>query len=227
MKGVRFDLAPGRSLGLLGRIGSGKATLSRLLVRLYDPDAGAVRLGGIDIRETRLVELGHRVGMVTQAVQLFHGTVRDNLTFFDPSIPDEKVLWVIADLGLAKWLVSLSDGLDTVLQAGGGGLSAGEAQLLAFTRVFLEDPGLVILDEASSRLDRTTEALIQNAIDRLVQGRTVVIVAHHLVTVQRVDEIMILQEGRILKHGDREALAGDRSSRFYGLLETGLEEVLT
>ena len=226
LKGLEFELQPGRTLGLLGRTGSGKTTLSRLLVRLYDPDDGAVRLGGVDVREARVAELRRKVGMVTQDVQLFHGTVRDNLTFFDPSISDVEVMQVIDELGLADWLGSLPEGLDTTLQAGGGGLSAGESQLLAFTRVFLGDAGLVILDEASSRLDRSTEILVQNATRRLVQDRTVLIIAHHLVTVQSVDEILILQEGRIVEHGDREELAGDRTSRFYGLLETGLEEVL-
>ena len=105
LKGLRFELEPGRTLGLLGRTGSGKTTISRLLMRLYDPDSGVVRLGGVDIRQARLAELGQRVSMVTQSVQLFHGTVRDNLTFFDPSIADEEVLRVIGELGLSEWFV--------------------------------------------------------------------------------------------------------------------------
>ena len=120
--------------------------------------------------------------MVTQDVQLFHATVRDNLTFFDPSIPDERILAVLEDLELLPWYQSLANGLDTVL-AGSGGLSAGEAQVLAFTRVFLRNPGLVILDEASSRLDPATERLIERAVDRLLADRTGIIIAHRLATV--------------------------------------------
>ena len=200
LEGVGFELAPGRTLGLLGRTGSGKTTLSRLLLRLYDPAGGIVRLGGVDVRRAKVNELRSSVSMVTQDVQLFHGTVRDNLTFFDRSISDGRVLEVANELGLAEWFASMPLGLDTTLQAGGGGFSAGEAQLLAFTRVFLTDARLIVLDEASSRLDRGTEALVQNALRRLEEERTVIIIAHHLVTVQRVDEVMILQGGRVLEH---------------------------
>ena len=121
---------------------------------------------------------------------------------------------------------SLPDGLDTRLETGGSSLSAGQAQLLAFARVFLHDPGLVILDEASSRLDPATEQTIERAMDRLLQNRTAIIVAHRLGTVQRADSIMILDEGRIVEFGDREQLAADASSRFSELLQTGLVEVL-
>jgi ATP-binding cassette subfamily B protein len=120
----------------------------------------------------------------------------------------------------------LPKGLDTVLQAGGKSLSAGEAQLLAFTRVFLKDPGLIILDEASSRLDPATEQLLERAIDRLLEGRTAIIIAHRLATVERADEIIVLEEGRIHERGERLALARDPASHFYRLLQTGLEEVL-
>ena len=127
---------------------------------------------------------------------------------------------------LADWYNSLPDGLDTKLETGGRGLSAGEAQLLAFTRIFLRDPGLVILDEASSRLDPATEQLIERAVDKLLQNRTAIIIAHRLGTVQRADEIMILQDGRTIEHGERLCLAADPESQFYHLLQTGMEEVL-
>ncbi|MGD9405774.1 MAG: ABC transporter ATP-binding protein, partial [Anaerolineae bacterium] len=194
---VSFHLAPGRVLGLLGRTGSGKTTITRLLFRLYDPDSGAVCLNETDLRALPLVALRRRVGLVTQNIQLFHATVRDNLTFFDRSVADGRILGVLRDLGLDAWLHGLPAGLDTVLESGGGGLSAGEAQLLAFARVFLQDPGLVILDEASSRLDPATEALLERAVDRLLQGRTAILIAHRLGTVQRADEILILEAGRV------------------------------
>jgi ATP-binding cassette subfamily B protein len=224
--GIDFRLAPGRILGLLGRTGSGKTTLTRLLFRLYDVDQGVIRLGEEDIRHLPIQELRRSVGMVTQNIQLFHASVRENLTFFDTSIPDEDVLRAIYDLGLGKWYESLPKGLDTELESGGGGLSAGEAQLLAFTRIFLRNPGLIILDEATSRLDPATEHLIELAVDKLVADRTAIIVAHRLGTVQRADDILILEDGQIIEHGERQKLAADPESRFYHLLETGMEEVL-
>jgi ABC-type multidrug transport system fused ATPase/permease subunit len=224
--GVCFRLASGEVLGLLGRTGSGKTTLTRLLLRLYDPAAGIVRLGGRDVRDLPVEALRRAIGVVTQDVQLFRATVRDNLTLFDATIPDDRIVAVLRDLGLGAWLDSLPDGLDTELEAGGRSLSAGEAQLLAFTRVFLRDPGLVILDEASSRLDRATEQLIERAVDKLLAGRTGIIIAHRLGTVERADRILILDGGQAAEQGERERLAHDPGSRFHHLLRTGLEEVL-
>ena len=230
LRDVSFELQPGTVLGLLGRTGSGKTTLTRLLLRFYDVDSGSVLLGHdgalVDIRDLPLQALRCHVGIVTQEVQLFNATVRDNLTFFDPTIPDERMVEVIAALGLERWLASLPNGLDTVLDSGGAGLSAGEAQLLAFTRIFLHDPGLVLLDEASSRLDPATEQLIERAVDRLVHNRTAVIIAHRLGTLERADEIMILQDGTILEHGPRAALSTDPTSHFHHLLQVGMEEVM-
>ncbi len=226
LENFSFHLEPGRVLGLLGRTGSGKTTITRLLFRLYDPTTGAIRLGGTDIRAAHLRDLRQHVGIVTQDVQLFRATVRDNLTFFDSSIPDERILEAIDDLGLREWLDKLPKGLDSEMRSGGNGLSAGEAQLLAFTRVFLKNPGLVILDEASSRLDPVTEQRIEQAIDKLMHNRTGIIVAHRLATVQRADEIMIIEKGHIREHDGREELVNNQDSHFYHLLQTGLEEAL-
>ncbi len=222
---ISFRLERGRVLGLLGRTGSGKTTLARLLLRLYDPTAGEVRLCGVAARDAHLGELRRRVGMATQDVQLFHATVRDNLTFFNPAIDDAQILVALHDLGLGSWYESLPHGLDTEIESSSA-LSAGEAQLLAFARLFLADPGLVILDEASSRLDPATEQLIERAVSKLLRNRTGIIIAHRLATVYRADEIMILEQGRILEHNDRSRLADDPDSRFAQLLRTGMEEVL-
>jgi len=223
---VSFRLEPGRVLGLLGRTGSGKTTMSRLLFRLYDPTAGQVRLSGVDLLDALLSDIRARVGVVTQDVQLFHASVRDNLTFFDPRIDDWHLRDVIELMELGPWFASLPDGLDTRLAAGGGGLSAGEAQLLAFARVFLKDPGLIILDEASARLDPATERRLERGIDHLLAGRTAVIIAHRLSTVQRADEVLLLERGRVREHGPRAALAADPTSHFAALLRAGAAEVL-
>ena len=225
---IDFTLAPGRILGLLGRTGSGKSTLTRLLYRFYDPTAGTVSLGDGNGRYSPLpaltqATLRQRIGMVTQEVQLFHASLRDNLTLFNEDIADVQILEALTHLGLHDWLEGLPAGLDTALEAGTS-LSAGEAQLLALGRVFLADPGLIILDEASSRLDPATEQLIEHALGTLLAGRTVIIIAHRLATVERADEIMILENGRLLEHGNRRDLIQDKASRFSQLLQTGMAD---
>ena len=220
---ISFTLAPGKSLGLLGRTGGGKTTITRLIARLYDPDRGVVRVGGHDLRTLHSESLRRSVGVVTQDVQLFEATVRDNLTFFAER-PDEDILDVLERVGLGPWIRQL--GLDTKLGAGGQGLSAGEQQLLAFARVFLQDPGVVILDEPSSRLDPVTEMLLATATERLYAGRTVVIIAHRLETVRTADEIMVVDAGRIVEHGPRQTLATDPSTRYSALLAAGRGDIL-
>jgi ATP-binding cassette subfamily B protein/ATP-binding cassette subfamily C protein len=231
LEDIHFTLSPGEVLGLLGRTGSGKTTLTRLIFRLYEPQQGQIRLGKtIDawasLKEIPLPLLRDQIGMVTQSIELFHASVRDNLTFFATDISDERILSTLHMLGLSHWYAGLKNGLDTILESGGSGLSAGEAQLLAFTRIFLKDPSVVVLDEASSRLDPATEHLIEKAVDRLVKNRTALIIAHRLKTVQRADKIMILENNHVIEYGDREQLALDPKSRFHQLLQTGLDEVL-
>jgi len=222
---VSCDIAPGRVLGILGRTGSGKTTLARLLFRLYDAQEGEVCLGGSPVKALALRGLRQRIGMVTQDVQLFNAPVRDNLTFFNRAIGDARLLQVIDTVGLNMWYQALPAGLDSMLGADGQGLSAGEAQLLAFARVFLKDPGLVIFDEASSRLDPATERLIERAVSSILINRTGIVIAHRLATIQRADDILILEDGRIREYGTREALAADPQSRFSHLLQVGVEEV--
>lgn len=226
LEDIDLAVAPGRVVGVLGRTGSGKSTLARLLTRLYDPAAGEVLLAGVPLSAVAPESRRARIAMVTQEVQLFRGSVRDNLTFFASGSEDERLWEVLFSLGLGDWAAGLPAGLDTVLETGSAGLSAGQAQLLAFARVFLRDPGLVILDEASSRLDPATEALVERAVDRLLAGRTGVIIAHRLATVERADDILILEAGRVVEWGERAALAADPDSRFARLLRTGMEEVL-
>ena len=226
LSAVSFRIAPGETLGLLGRTGSGKTTIARLLFRLHDPSAGTVRLGGADLREARLGALRGRVGLVTQDVQLFQGTLRENVTLFNHGVADARLRAVFAELGLDEWLRALPAGLDTPLGAGGRGLSAGEAQLVALARVFLKDPGLVVLDEASARLDPLTEGLLARAVERLLEGRTGVVIAHRLATVERADRILILDDGVVAECGPRADLERDPSSRFARLLRVGMAEAL-
>jgi ATP-binding cassette subfamily B protein len=226
LRGVSCRIDSGEVLGVLGRTGSGKTTISRLLFRLYEPSEGTVRLSGTDIRSVPLAVLTARVGLVTQEVQLFSGTLRDNVALFDRSVVDARLLEVFAALELDTWLRTLPAGLDTPLGAGGRGLSAGEAQLVALSRVFLKDPGLVVLDEASSRLDPGTERLLERAVTRLLHGRTGVVIAHRLATVERSDRILIMEDGRVAEVGRRRDLASDPTSRFARLLHTGMAEAL-
>jgi ATP-binding cassette, subfamily B, bacterial len=223
---ISFTLPAGRVLGILGRTGSGKTSLTRLLFRLYDPNAGKITLNSTSLPDLPLHMLRERIGMVTQDVQLFQASVRDNLTFFDPQISSNRILTALEELGLRNWVESLPHGLDTILAAGGQGLSAGEAQLLAFTRLLLKDPGVVVLDEASSRLDPVTEGLLERASERMFRGRTGLVIAHRLPTVQRADDILILENGRVVEYGPRVVLEADPNSRFAALLKTGLEEAL-
>jgi ATP-binding cassette subfamily B protein len=226
LDGVSFSITPGRVVGLLGRTGSGKSTIARLVTRMYEPQSGAVRIGGSATWDIDAADLRSRVAMVTQDVQLFRATIRDNLTFFNDSITDAELCDVVHRLELDEWLSSLPDGLDSMLESGSGGLSAGQAQLLAFTRVFLRNPGVVVLDEASSRLDPATEALLERAVDHLLENRTAILIAHRLETVSRADDIVILEDGKVIEWGERAALEADPESKFSRLLATGMEEAL-
>ncbi len=237
LRDVDLHLAPGTHLGLVGRTGSGKTTIGRLLARTWDvgrddvgrdhggPDAGAgsgaVRLGGVDVRDLTVDALRARVAVVTQDVELFRASVRDNLTLFGTrAADDDRLLAVVDEVGLGDWLATLPDGLDTRLD-GGQGLSAGEGQLVAFARAFLADPAVVVLDEASSRLDPVTEERITAATQALLAGRTAVIIAHRLDTLDRVDEIAVLDGGRVVEHGRRTDLARAPTSRYARLRRAG------
>jgi ATP-binding cassette subfamily B protein len=213
-----LHLTPGTRLGVVGRTGSGKSTLGRVLVRLWDVTGGTVRLGGVDIRDASTADLRRRVAVVSQDVELLRASLRDNLTFLGTvEATDEILLDALRDVGLDGWAAGLSDGLDTMLDDRAG-LSAGQSQLLAFARVLLSDPGLVILDEATSRLDPDTERRLSLAADRALTGRTVVIIAHRLATLDTVDEVLVLERGSVLEHGRRDDLVADPGSHFARLL---------
>jgi ABC-type multidrug transport system fused ATPase/permease subunit len=213
-------IAPGRSVGVVGRTGSGKTTFSRLLLRLVEATDGAVALGGVPIADIPLAELRRRVALVPQEVELFEGTIRDNVTLFDPAPTDAAVEDALRRVGLGALVRS---GIHRALGAGGTGLSAGEAQLLALARVWLRQPDLVVLDEATARIDPVTEHRLEAAVADLLQGRTTLIIAHKLSTLRMVDEVIVFDHGRVVEHDDREVLVAQGGSRYRYLLELALE----
>lgn len=226
LKGVSLRVEPGRVLGIVGRTGSGKSTLARLIPRLLDPDSGVVRVGGVDVRDTTLEELRSRIGVVPQENQLFDASLRDNLTMFadQDQADDARLVDVLEALGLGTWLQQLPRGLDTPLGAGGIGISAGQIQVLCCARILLRNPDLVILDEASARLDVATERLVHNALGTLMASRTGIIIAHRLDTLAFADDIAVLIDGSLSEQGPREALAADPTSHFASLLHLDIEE---
>lgn len=226
LKDISIKVENGRVLGILGHTGSGKTTLVRLITRMYDVKNGEILINNKNITSIMEEELTRNIAYVTQDVQIFTGTIRDNITMFKKGINDEEIIKVIYELGFREWYEGLSNGLNTKLEVGNKSLSAGEAQLLAFVRVFLRNPKLIILDEATSRIDFLTEKLIENALDKLLQHRTCIIIAHRLSTVNRADDILILHNGEILETGERKSLLEDESSQYYNLIQHGIGEVL-
>jgi len=222
---VSFHIPAGAVVGLLGRTGSGKSTLIRLLFRLYDVTSGAIKIGDHALPEYQLASLRSRVGLVTQDVQLFYATVRDNLTFFNRDISDEKLLDALRTLGLERWLSQQPQGLDTLLAANGA-VSAGEAQLIALARVYLKQPQVIILDEASARIDPETEKMLEIALDTVLAGKTTIIIAHRLQTVRRCDYIAILADGQLQEFGGEADLRNTAESRYATLLRSGAVEEL-
>jgi len=220
LRNVDVHVAAGRSVGIVGRTGSGKTSFSRLVLRLVEPTSGEVALGGVPIADIPLTELRRRVALVPQEVELFVGTVRDNVTLFDDVPDDADVAAALERVGLG----SLVDGgIHRELGTAGAGLSAGEAQLLALARVWLRDPGIVVLDEATARVDPETERRLEAAVDELMRGRTTLVIAHRLSTLRNVDEIIVFEHGAVVEHGARSDLIGDDESRFAGLLALALE----
>jgi ABC-type multidrug transport system fused ATPase/permease subunit len=210
LHGVSFHLEPGACFALVGESGHGKSTLARLIGRHYDPDEGAVRVDGLDLRDVQLRSYRRQLGVVLQDPFLFSGTIASNIRFAKPDATDEEVEAAAAAVGVDRVAARLSGGLDHEVREGGAGLSAGERQLISIARALLADPRILVLDEATSNIDRPTEVLIERALDRLLHGRTSIIIAHRLSTVRRADEILVVEQGRIIQRGtERELLAVD------------------
>jgi ABC-type multidrug transport system fused ATPase/permease subunit len=209
LRGIDIHVAPGGCLALVGESGHGKSTLARLIGRFYDPDQGAVRIDGVDLRRVKLRSYRRQLGVVLQDPFLFSGTIASNIRFAKPDATDEEVEAVAAAVGVDRVAARLSGGLDHVVREGGAGLSAGERQLISIARALLADPRILILDEATSNIDRPTEVLIERALDRLLSGRTSIIIAHRLSTVRRADEIVVIERGQVAQRGSEHELLGE------------------
>ena len=198
---VSFRAGPGQLVALVGPSGAGKTTASHLVARLYDVTAGAVRLGGVDVRDATLASLRSAVGVVTQDAHMFHDTVRANLAYARPGATDEELLAACSAAQIADLVESLPDGLGTVVGDRGYRLSGGEKQRLALARLLLKSPGVVVLDEATAHLDSESEAAVQRALKNTLAGRTSLVIAHRLSTVREADLILVLERGRIVERG--------------------------
>jgi ATP-binding cassette, subfamily B, bacterial len=198
---ISFDVEPGQLVALVGPSGSGKTTITYLIPRLYDTQAGSIRLNGVDVRDAALESLRERIGVVTQDAHLFHDSLRANLTYAKPGASDEEIRAALRDAQILEVVEALPDGLDTVVGERGYRFSGGEKQRLAIARLLLKAPDLVILDEATAHLDSASENAIQLALERALAGRTSIVVAHRLSTVLRADQILVLQDGRIVDRG--------------------------
>jgi ATP-binding cassette subfamily B protein len=206
LQDVELSVPAGTTCALVGRTGSGKSTLAALLSRAVEPERGTVLLGGVDVLDLELQSLRSAVGVVTQRTEILAGTLAENIVLFE-DLPRERVTAAVVELGLDDWVAGLTDGLDTLLGPGGTTLSAGEEQLVAFARLLVRDVRVVVLDEATARMDPVTEAAVVRAADRLLSGRTGLLVAHRLSTTERADQVAVLDGGRVVQRGPRAELA--------------------
>jgi ABC-type multidrug transport system fused ATPase/permease subunit len=198
---IDIRVPAGGCLALVGESGGGKSTTAKLVGRFYDPDEGAIRVDGLDLRELELRAYRRQLGVVLQDPFLFAGTIADNIRFARPEATDAEVEDVSRAVGVDRIARRFENGLAHEVREGGSGLSAGERQLISIARALLADPRILILDEATSNIDRPTEILIERALDRLLHGRTSIIIAHRLATVRRADEILVMEHGRIAQRG--------------------------
>ena len=203
---VSFRVEPGQMVALVGSSGAGKSTMAQLLSRLYDVDDGAVRLGGVDVRDLSFAAVRETLGMVTQDGHLFHESVRENLLLARAEATEEELWEALRRSRLDTLIASLPDGLDTVVGERGYRLSGGERQRLTIARLLLAQPRVVILDEATAHLDSTSERAVQAALGEALAGRTAVVIAHRLSTIQAADLILVVEDGRVVERGRHEDL---------------------
>ncbi len=203
---ISFRARPGQTIALVGHSGAGKTTITNLAGRLYDVNAGAVRIGGIDVREASLASLYEHVGVVTQDAHLFHDTIRENLAFARPEATEDELVEALRTAQLGELIETLPDGLDTVVGDRGHRLSGGEKQRLAIARLLLKAPPIVVLDEATAHLDSESESAVQRALATALSGRTALVIAHRLATIREADRILVIDGGTIAEEGTHEEL---------------------
>jgi ATP-binding cassette subfamily B protein len=219
LHGVSFVVEPGTMTALVGPSGAGKSTISMLVSRLYDVDAGSVSINGVDVRDATTASLNATVGVVTQDAHLFHDTIRANLLFARPDASDEQIAQALASAQIADLVASLPLGLETVVGERGYRLSGGEKQRVALARLLLKAPALVVLDEATAHLDAESEAAVQRALDETMHDRTSLVIAHRLSTIRNADQILVIDAGRVVERGTHEALLA-RGGLYQDLYET-------
>jgi ATP-binding cassette subfamily B protein len=221
---VTLSIEPGEHLALVGATGAGKSTLAKLLVRAYDPDEGAVRFGGTDLRAASLADLRRHIVFVPQEGHLFSGTIFDNVRLARPEASDDEVRGALLAIGALARFEDLPEGLATDVRSRGVRLSSGERQLVSIARVALADPSVIVLDEATSSLDPQTEAAVEQALAALAQGRTVITIAHRLSTAQRADRVAVMEHGRLVEIASHDELvaSGDRYAALWASWQAGL-----
>jgi ATP-binding cassette, subfamily B, bacterial len=227
---VSFSIPAGQTVALVGETGAGKSTIARLIARFYDPAEGAVRLDGVDLRDVAARDLRRAIVMVTQESFLFTGSVGDNIAFGRPGATREQIEAAARAVGADGFVAGLPEGYDTQVRRRGVRLSSGQRQLVAFARAFLADPRVLILDEATSSLDTTSERLVQEALRPLMHGRTTLAIAHRLSTILAADVIFVLDRGRVVERGTHAELLqhGGLYARLYEQqFQSGLVEART
>nr|WP_318540723.1 ABC transporter ATP-binding protein [Terribacillus saccharophilus] len=216
---IDLHMEAGQTVALVGHTGSGKSTIANLISRFYDPTAGAVKIDGEDLRDVRLQDVRQQISVVLQDTFVFSGTIMENIRFGNPKATDEQVREAARIVGADDFIQRLADGYETEVEERGNILSAGERQLLSFARTMLADPRIIILDEATASIDTETELKIQHALKTLLQGRTAIMIAHRLSTIREADNIIVLEQGRILEQGNHVTLM-DARGKYYELVKT-------
>jgi ATP-binding cassette subfamily B protein len=219
IRGIDLEVAPGQMIGLVGKSGAGKSTIINLIARFHDPDSGAVVVDGVDLREVDLASWRRQVGMVLQSPFLFNASILENIRYGAPDAPFERVVAAARAARAHDFISSKEDGYDTSVGDGGSSLSGGEAQRVAIARAILNDPPVLILDEATSAVDSETEKQIQEAIANLVKGRTTIAIAHRLATLRNADRLIVIDDGKIVEQGTHEELLAIEDGVFANLVK--------